>query len=360
MLQETSPDAACSIERFANGEWHVVVHSDVSGRDCAIVGTIAPPGEQMTSLLLVADTLAKEQAHAVTAVLPYRAYARQDRDEPGASLAAAWTGRLLAASRVDRVTTIDIHSERAGRLYPIPVDSLSPASLFAEEITRLGLEDYVVVAPDEGGAQRAAAVAAAAGSERPVAVFSKRRTRDGVTLTGLRGALAPHATMTSARARIAAVAAVACLVALAGCGGGKSSGPTKAEFVEQADAICAATKARAAPLVQRVASVAAGAGPTVGRELAPTVRQLHAIAADYVAKLRALKQPSADSNAIGAFIAPSASAADAIGQAASLLQSGDTLRAVGMLEQLQTAAQQANDAALAYGLDTCATTLTTG
>jgi ribose-phosphate pyrophosphokinase len=192
-------DAPClsagsfTVERFDNGELHVEVGSDVRGRACAVLGSIAPPDERMLELLLVADTLAKEHAAGVTAVLPYLAYARQDHDEPGASLAAAWTGRLLEASRVDRVVTVDVHSGESQRLYPIPLESLSPAHLFAAEMKGLGLEDVVVVAPDAGGAGRAADVAAAAGVERPVAVFSKRRTHEGVVHTGMSGELASRA-----------------------------------------------------------------------------------------------------------------------------------------------------------------------
>ena len=187
------PAGSFTIGRFPNQELHARVESHVAGRDCAVVGSIAPPDEQLTSLLLVADTLAKERAASVTALLPYLAYTRQDHAEPGASLAAAWTGRLLEASRVDRVVTLDVHSAEAQRLYPIALESLSPARLFAEEIERLGLEDVVVVAPDEGGAERAAEVAAAAGVERPVAVFGKRRTREGVVHTGMTGELSHSA-----------------------------------------------------------------------------------------------------------------------------------------------------------------------
>ena len=187
------PAGSFTVERFPNRELHARIESEVAGHDCAVLGSIAPPDEQMTSLLLVADTLAKEHARRVTAVLPYLAYTRQDHDEPGESLAAAWTGRLLAASGVDRVVTIDVHSAEAQRLHPLPLESLSPADLFAAEMRRLRLEDAVVVSPDEGGAERAAAVSARAGLERPVAVFGKRRTREGVVHTGMTGELAAQA-----------------------------------------------------------------------------------------------------------------------------------------------------------------------
>lgn len=181
------------IERFANGELHVVVPTGVCDEDCALVGSISPPDANLTQFLLGAHTLSKEGARSVTAVLPYLAYARQDHDEPGASLAAAWIGRMLQASGVERVLTVDVHSGAAERLSAIPIESVSPGPLFASELARIGLRDYVVVAPDEGGIHRARDLAAAAQLDRPVVACRKRRTAKGIVHLGMEGELAPRA-----------------------------------------------------------------------------------------------------------------------------------------------------------------------
>jgi hypothetical protein len=74
----------------------------------------------------------------VTGVFPYLAYARHDKDKPNQSLSTAWTGALARASGIDQVITVDVHSEKAQRLFPIPVLSLSPAQLFAKALNRYG------------------------------------------------------------------------------------------------------------------------------------------------------------------------------------------------------------------------------
>lgn len=165
----------------------------VEGSDCALVGSIAPPDDNLAAFLLAAHTLTKERARSVTAVIPYMAYARQDHDEPGHSLAAEWTGRLLAAAGVQRVLTVDLHSEAARALSPIPLESLSPAPLFAAQLRALELEEFVVVAPDEGGAARARELAVAANVARPVVVFRKQRGHGGIVHLGYEGELARHA-----------------------------------------------------------------------------------------------------------------------------------------------------------------------
>src|SRR5271166_5348217 len=85
-----------SITRRENQELHATVQSPVSGEHCFILGTIAPPEQQMASMLLLAHTLKKEGAKRITAILPYLAYAREDHlIKPGESFTTAWMGAVL-------------------------------------------------------------------------------------------------------------------------------------------------------------------------------------------------------------------------------------------------------------------------
>jgi ribose-phosphate pyrophosphokinase len=177
----------CAIERFANGELVATVQDRVAETECVVLGSVAPPDEDLLQTLLLAHTLVKEGARSVTALLPYLAYARQDRAEPGRSLGAAWIGRLLQRSGVGRIATVDVHSARAVDLFPIPVDSLSPAEVFAAELVRMGIDDMTIVAPDEGAIARADALRRAAGVMRPLAWFRKERTPDGIVHTAFEG-----------------------------------------------------------------------------------------------------------------------------------------------------------------------------
>jgi ribose-phosphate pyrophosphokinase len=167
--------------RYDNQELHASVQGRVSGEHCLVLGSIAPPDEQMLSLMLLAHTLKKRGAGKVTAVLPYLAYSRQDKEKPGESLGTAWMGSFLKSSGVDQVVTVDVHSERARELLSLPLRSLSTAHIFADVLRNQSLTDATIVAPDNGAISRCEAVKKAAGmpiGETPY--FEKRRTEKGI------------------------------------------------------------------------------------------------------------------------------------------------------------------------------------
>src|SRR6266571_9060175 len=92
-----------SIGRFPNQELYAVIQTNVADEECLILGTIAPPDEQLLSTPLLSHTLKKEGARKVIALLPYLAYTRQDKQEEDKSMATAWVGALFQASGVDEV-----------------------------------------------------------------------------------------------------------------------------------------------------------------------------------------------------------------------------------------------------------------
>jgi ribose-phosphate pyrophosphokinase len=181
-------------ERFENGEMHIDLETRVLNEDCFILGSIAPPDEQLLLALLLAHTLKKEGARRVSAICPYLAYARHDKEKSGESLATAWAGAIAQASGIDRVISVDVHSERAKVLFPIPVLSLSPAKVFADSLDRYGLREATIVAPDEGALGRCQAVKMAAGlGNGKIPYFEKHRTPTGITHAGPIGEVGRHA-----------------------------------------------------------------------------------------------------------------------------------------------------------------------
>lgn len=174
--------------RFENGEVYIRLETRVAGEDCAILGDIGPPDEQMLFTLLLAHTLHKEGARRVSAILPYLAYARHDKDKPGESLATQWIGALMRASSLDSLITVDIHSERAKGLLALPVVSLSPAAIFAAAIRQWAHSEATIVAPDDGARDRCRAVQLALGrSAGVIPYFEKKRTAAGIVHAGLVG-----------------------------------------------------------------------------------------------------------------------------------------------------------------------------
>jgi ribose-phosphate pyrophosphokinase len=183
-----------SLARHPNQEWHADIQSTVSGEHCIVLGGVTPPDAQMVSLLLLAHTLRKEGAARVTGLLPYLAYAREDKIKPAQSLATAWMGALLQASAFDEIWAVDVHSKHVKELFPLPLKSLSPAGIFGEWLEKSGLTDASFVAPDEGAVGRCEAVSSAAGKRaQEIAYFQKQRTASGITHHALIGRVQPRA-----------------------------------------------------------------------------------------------------------------------------------------------------------------------
>ncbi|MCU1299052.1 MAG: ribose-phosphate pyrophosphokinae, ribose-phosphate pyrophosphokinae [Acidobacteriaceae bacterium] len=184
------------VDRFENGELFMQLATAVRSRDCLILGSIAPPDEHLLSFTLLSHTLKKECAHKSIAILPYLAYSRQDKYKPGRSVATAWVGLFFQASGIDEVVTIDVHSEGARRLFPVPLVSLFPAEIFADALKKHQLVDATLVAPDKGAIWRCRMVNRAAGKpDAEVPYFEKQRLDHIASYSGPFGRIAARVVM---------------------------------------------------------------------------------------------------------------------------------------------------------------------
>jgi len=193
-LCESSPHVVAGrseIMRFSNGEMHAIVHEDVNDEECLVIGSVAPPDEQLLALLMLAEALKRNGAVKVRAFLPYLGYARQDKFGPGESGGIMLIGSLLRAAGVDEVITFDVHSDLDGQIIGLPLLSLSTAQLFVPAIHGLGWGDITVIAPDEGAKARAQAVAKAINGGQQTAYLIKKRT-DGILHLDLIGEVSPR------------------------------------------------------------------------------------------------------------------------------------------------------------------------
>lgn len=168
------------IKRFPNQELHLELKTAVMGKKCLVMGSIAPPDDNLLTVTLLADTLKRAGATEVIGFLPYLAYSRQDKKEPGESLTTAWVSDLLKASGVDKVVTIDVHSVNTLQFYNLNLENVSPASLFATKIKEANLTEATLVAPDSGAIKRCQNVASHLHLKNSIAFMVKRRAKAGV------------------------------------------------------------------------------------------------------------------------------------------------------------------------------------
>ncbi len=165
----------CVVDHFPDGEHHVEVAEEVKGADVYLLQPLGPPVDtHLMELLLLVDACRRRGAARVTAVVPYLAYARQDRRETGQEpLGARLVAELLQAAGVERLVVVDLHSPAVEGCFRIPVEHLSALPLLAAHLQRTASPGSVIVSPDLGAVKRAERCAAPL--KLPVAVVHKRR-----------------------------------------------------------------------------------------------------------------------------------------------------------------------------------------
>ena len=168
------------VGRFNNGESQVMISDSIRGKDIFIVQpTSQPVNDNLMDLLIMTDACKRASAHSITAVVPYYAYARQDRKTRGREpISAKLVANLMVAAGMTRVITVDLHAGQIQGFFDIPVDHLKAAPVLADYFRQQNFgDDLVVVSPDLGGVTRARELADYLKTQ--IAIIEKRRPRPG-------------------------------------------------------------------------------------------------------------------------------------------------------------------------------------
>ncbi|HWI15803.1 MAG TPA: ribose-phosphate pyrophosphokinase [Burkholderiales bacterium] len=169
------------VGRFSDGEVMVEILENVRGKDVFVLQSICQPtNDNLMELLVMVDALKRASAARVTAAIPYMGYARQDRRPSSARvpISAKVVANMMTSAGVDRVLTMDLHSEQIQGFFDIPVDNIYSGPIMLGDVWKHGHQDLVVVSPDVGGVVRARALAKRL--EADLAIIDKRRPRPNV------------------------------------------------------------------------------------------------------------------------------------------------------------------------------------
>ena len=126
------------------------------------------------------DALRRSSAARITAAIPYFGYSRQDRRPRSARVAitAKVVANMLTGVGVNRLLTMDLHSDQIQGFFDIPVDNIYATPILLADLWRQNHENLVVVSPDVGGVVRARACAKQLNSD--LAIIDKRRPKANV------------------------------------------------------------------------------------------------------------------------------------------------------------------------------------
>ena len=141
-----------NLKTFPDGEYCLRFEGDLKGEEVVVVQTTGPPQDtNLLQLLLMLDAAKDLGAKTVTAVIPYLAFARQDKRFLGGEAVSAETlVKLIEACGVDSLVTVNIHSENTLKKFNVPTVNLSAITLLANHFKGRGLDGAFSLSPDKG------------------------------------------------------------------------------------------------------------------------------------------------------------------------------------------------------------------
>jgi ribose-phosphate pyrophosphokinase len=169
------------VGRFSDGEIMVELLENVRGRDVFVLqSTSHPTNDSLMEVMVMVDALRRSSAGRITAAIPYLGYSRQDRRPRSARVAitAKVVANMLTGVGVNRVLTMDLHSDQIQGFFDIPVDNIYATPILLSDLVKQNHENLVVVSPDVGGVVRARAAAKQLSAD--LAIIDKRRPKPNV------------------------------------------------------------------------------------------------------------------------------------------------------------------------------------
>ena len=167
------------VGRFSDGEVNIELMENVRGRDVFIVQSTCPPAnDSLMELLVMVDACRRASAARITAVVPYFGYSRQDRRIKGtrSAISAKLVANMVSSAGVNRLLTIDLHSDQIQGFFDIPVDNVYASPVLLGDAWKQAYRNVVIVSPDVGGVARARAFAKRL-DDAELAIIDKRRPR---------------------------------------------------------------------------------------------------------------------------------------------------------------------------------------
>ena len=176
---------------FAGGEHKSRPLVSVRGQDVYVLHSLQGGGgesanDRLLRLLFFLATCRENGAARVTAIVPYLAYSRKDRQtKPRDPVTTRYVAQLFEALGANCVVTLDVHNLMAFQnAFRCRTLHLATDTLFAADIAaRAGDAPLAVVSPDAGGVKRAQLVREAleTTADRPVDFgFMEKRRSAGI------------------------------------------------------------------------------------------------------------------------------------------------------------------------------------
>ncbi|MGM0651426.1 MAG: ribose-phosphate diphosphokinase [Bacillota bacterium] len=165
----------CEVSRFGDGEISISIRESVRGTNAFLIQPLCGPiNESIMELLIIVDALYRASVKSLNVVVPYYAYARQDRKTRARDpITAKLLADIITTAGASRVVTMDLHAGQIQGFFNIPVDHLTALPILSKYFKQKKIKNGVVVSPDLGGVTRARDLARRL--SLPIAIIEKKR-----------------------------------------------------------------------------------------------------------------------------------------------------------------------------------------
>ena len=130
---------SADVGRFSDGEVMIELLENVRGKDVFVLqSTCHPTNDSLMEVMVMVDALRRSSAGRITAAIPYFGYSRQDRRPRSARVAitAKVVANMLTSVGVNRLLTMDLHSDQIQGFFDIPVDNIYATPILLDDLIK--------------------------------------------------------------------------------------------------------------------------------------------------------------------------------------------------------------------------------
>ncbi|MHA1671806.1 MAG: ribose-phosphate diphosphokinase [Promethearchaeota archaeon] len=170
---------------FPDGENYLRINIDdetlIKNKEVILIQSMGPSARgnqnaRFFELLMMIESVKIMGAAKIIVIVPYLAYARQDKlFRVGECRFAKNILKIINSLDIDEFYTVDIHNPVVLEELSCKATNIDSMSILAEYIQSLGAKDIVVVSPDKGAIERSKAFAQHFGENVSVDYFDKKR-----------------------------------------------------------------------------------------------------------------------------------------------------------------------------------------
>lgn len=178
------PLCPADVFKFSNQNIFCRLKTSVRGKDVFIIqpvansydenGVLASVNDNLMELLIMIDTVKRDSAGRITAVVPYYGYGRTDKkDQPRVPITARLVADMISTAGANRFLTLDLHAGQIQGFFNIQVDEITAFYLLSDYIRKKHIPNAVVISGDIGATKRSRNFAQ--NLDLPLAIIEKRR-----------------------------------------------------------------------------------------------------------------------------------------------------------------------------------------